>query len=162
MEASWEQTTVTFTFRARFCGESLLWFLGSAMYPAPCWGWNGGNHHPKGSTGSLRFVPQWRLSHFPCSPLHLHSQGFAEEVFPGAYICAWQVSMSVILRKLQEPFPHKNSQPFHCSSCRREDDRVNTPSLSPRILTVLNQRYRELETDKLYLGLLRGRELFFN
>lgn len=55
---------MTFTFRDRFCGESLLWFLGSARNPALwplCWDWDAGNHQPKGSTGSLGFVPQWKV-----------------------------------------------------------------------------------------------------
>lgn len=136
------------------------------MYPPlwpPRWGWIGGNHHARGSTGTLGIVPQWRLSGFPASALHLHSQGFAEEEFPGACICAWSGSMRFILRKLQEPFPHRNSQPFLCNSCWREDYRVNTPSLSPRILTVFNQRHCELETDKLYLeyGTAQGKWVVF-
>lgn len=164
MEASWEPTTVVFTFRERFCGESLLWFLGSARYPAlwpSCWDWDGGNHQPKGSTGSLRFVPQWKMKAFPA--LLWHSQPLAEEAFPGAYTWAWWVSTRLIFRKLQEPFPHKDSQPFLCSSCQREDHRGNIPSLSPPILTVFNQRHRELETDKLYLeyGTAQGKRVVF-
>lgn len=71
--------------------------------------------------------------------------------------------MRFTLRKLEEPFPHKDSQPFLCSSYPREDHRVNTPSLSPPILTVFNQRHGELETDKLYLefGTAQGKRAVF-
>lgn len=149
--------------RANHCGFYLqgqvLWRISPLVFgvsQAPCTvatvlglGW--GKPSAQGQHWLLEVCTTVEVEGFPCSALHWHSQAPAEEEFPRAYTCAWWVSTRFILRKLQEPFPHKDSQPILCSSCQREDHRGNTPSLPPHILTLFNQRHCELETDKLYL-----------